>query len=377
MYKLRNYLFLLFIGLGIVFTSCEKEGLTEEEVLNLTQKATFTVNVKEQGTNLPIAGVDVTISSSSNVYTSVSDEFGVAYFEDVEQGDVIIALKKEGYFDLTQETEIFSDGRLVGDDISLNMYSEEMAAVVKGNVKIQTDLTTEAYEHPQEVAVNAIYNGDVIASTKTDSDGNYTLTIPTTESGRYVTIQFPELHYDQKIAIREESDIVTKTAKGTIFRPYEPAVALPSTANILATVSSPSYSNGRQAYVKSLTVESGVITDVEMGEIGYGYGDWTSPTISITSLTVGTGANIGIDADYVPGYCWPEYYRLDVNDISIYNGGVGYPDYEPNLNVTPIHPSGFKWDNCDYLNNSERVESGDVYVIDVNYGTGTELGEIL
>lgn len=374
MYKLRNYLFLLFIGFGVVFTSCEKDGLTEEEVLNMAQKTTFAVNVKEEGTNLPLAGVDVTISASSNVYASVSDEFGVAYFENIEQGDVIIALKKEGYFNLTQEAEVFSNGRLAGDNITMNMYAEEMAAVVKGSVRIQTDLTTTAFEHPEGIEIYAKYNNTTIASAKTDAEGNYSLLIPTTANGRYITIHFPDLVFDQKIAVREESDVVMKMAKGTIFRPYDRAMALPSTANILATVASPNYSNGRQAYVESLTVESGVITGVELGDIGYGYSIY--PDIYINSLDGGSGANIEVDYDYNGSYCYPEYYRLDPNEIYIYNGGTGYPDYEPNVNVSTMHPSGFKWNLCDYLNETERVESGDVYLIDVNYGTGTELGEI-
>ncbi|MBL6446058.1 hypothetical protein JMN32_07055 [Fulvivirga sp. 29W222] len=375
MYKLRNYLFLLFIGLGITFTACEKDGLTEEEVLDLTQKTTFAVNIREEGTNQPLAAVDVTISAGSNVYTSASDEFGVAYFENVEQGDVIIALQKEGYFDLSQEAEVFSNGRLAGDNITLRMYSEEMAAVVRGNVKIQIDLTSEAYENPAGIDIYAKYNNTVISSTKTDADGNYSLIIPTTANGRYVTIHFPDLEFDQKVAIREEGVVVSKTVKGTIFRPYDKAMALPSTANILATVANPNYSRGRQAYVESLTVEAGVITAVELGDIGYGYS--INPTVYINSLDGGSGANIKVDYDYNSSYCYPEYYRLDPNEIYIYDGGAGYPDYEANINVSTMHPGGFKWNNCDYLNETERVESGDVYIIDVNYGTGTELGEIL
>ncbi|WP_221418016.1 hypothetical protein, partial [Fulvivirga kasyanovii] len=362
------------IGLSITFTSCEKDGLTEEEILNLAQATSFTVEVTEQGSGKSISGVEVSVLTGGVTYSLVTDEFGVAVFENIEQGQAVVNLKKEGYFESSFETKIEAEGRASGDVASFSLYSLEDAVLIKGNVKIQIDLTTDAYEHPEGITIAAVSGNTILASAVVDSDGNYSMLIPASVDGRSVTLMFPDVLYDQKIAVREDGDIVMKTAKGTIFRPYDKAEALPSTANILATIAGPNYTSGRQAYVESLTVESGVITGVELGDIGYGYSIY--PAIYINSLNGGSGANIQVDYDYNGSYCSAERYRLDPDDIYIYSGGSGYPDYEPNVNVSTMHPSGFKWSNCDYLNETETIKSGDVYIIDVNYGTGTELGEI-
>jgi len=197
-------------------------------------------------------------------------------------------------------------------------------------------------------------------------------------------MDFPTLQYDQILKVRDTSNnIVSTTAIGTIFDPRKTAETVPNTSNVIATIGQPNstVSGGKYffASVKSLTIDAGVITNLEFGYLGQGF--TSTETITITSLDGGSGANIICSGVYT-GYYTEPYYAVNPGSLNIISGGTGYPVLEPNENVYTISPSGFKWAGvyyyyAYYMNTYSRYFSpGEVYVLNVDYGTGTTTGTI-
>ena len=380
MNKIKQYLIIPFSFFCVLTISCEDEaGLSEEEILELaTTSDNVRIRVVERNEDRPVVGATVIIQASDGEVSSTTDDGGVANFSGLDQGEYIVIVQKEGYEKVTDEISIFESGRAGSEDIVLSMYSFDKVAKIQGTVSIQTDLTTEEPEVVEGITINVLENDQLIASAITDNDGSFNLEVPTSESGRNVLLTFPTLSLNQTIAIRGESGVEVRTAVGTLFNPFEPAQALSNTANIIISLPSPTWSSGRQGYVESIVVESGVITEVELSDTGFGYLNGNS--MSVSSPDGGSGASISYTTvvDFSDECNFPRYYQL--NGVIISDGGTGYPDYEPNQNVTTEHPSGFRWDvrGCNPIDGSRtfRIRADEVYDIDVNYGTGTITGDI-
>lgn len=377
MYKIKNYLYLLCLGLFALASACQQDGLSEEELQNLTQSTSLTVNASQAGSQRPVEGATVTVAFAGNVLQAETDEFGQAYFEDVSQGEAIISLSKEGFFDVKQQRNIETFGRLTGDNVTLSLYNEEDAATVKGQVRIQTDLTTEEVEYVEALAVNIFADGNVVATGATDAEGKFEILIPTTENGRFFSIDFPELSRDQQLYMIEDSVPVLKTAFGTIFRPYEQAERLPNTSNIVVEISAPDdFRGGWQAYVNAFKVVDSTITEVTLGDLGHGYRN--NPSVIVSANGVNVGSDIELDANFnTSNACsYPQYYQIERNSLNIVDGGSGLPEYQPNLNIATQHPSRYYWDRCTRFDQGFRIRTADIIEVGLDYGTGTITGPI-
>ncbi len=375
MYKTKNYLYLLCLGFLVLFTACQQDGLTEEELQNLTQSTTLTVNAIQAGSQRPVAGATVTIAFAGSLLESTTDEFGQAYFENVSQGEALIQVKKEGYFDVKQQRDIQTLGRLTGDNLSISLFNEEDGAIVKGQVKVQTDLTTEATEYAAEININIFADGNVVASGTTDEQGKFEILIPTSENGRFFSIDFPEIQRDQKLYIVEDSVPVLKTAFATIFRPIDAAQKLPNTSNIIIEISNPYYSGGRQAYVEAFEIDQS-ITNITFGDLGYGYR--FNPTVSVLVDGIEKNTDIDLQSQYNSSNACSstEYYKIDASSLNIIDGGSDYPAFVPNLNISTQHPSRYYWDRCTRYDQGFRIRTAEIIEVDLDYGTGTLTGSI-
>lgn len=373
MFKTKIIYLLSCLAFFGVLSSCEQGGFSEEELQGLSQSSNLTINVEIAGSNDVAEGVTVSLEGSEDVVETVTDENGVAFFTDVPNGSLIIRLSGEGYFEAVYNEEILPDNRTATRSLNFEVYSVEEAATVKGKVLIQTDLTTEEYEHPEGLKVDVLQNNKVVASGITDAEGNFVIEVPTTEDGEYFTFYIPQPTYDQQLYVLEDGAPVLKTAIGTKFMIDAEAEAVPNTSNIQVEISDPYYSSGRQAYAGALEVVGGQITDIEIEEIGYGYGSWQTIAFNITSES-GSGASISVDAGYDNSICgFPDYYVIRRNTLSIDNGGLNYPEYRANENVTTEHPQ-FIWEGseCRSVNDSFIIESREVLEMKLNYGTGTD-----
>ncbi len=377
MQKKGIYLLLAMLVMGTFIVSCDDDGLSEEDVMELASRnSSVYVLVSEEGSGRAIAGATVTLSLAGGPVSSETNNDGLAFFQEVQQGDVRMQVSREGYFDFSREVSFFNEGRGTTDNVSVRLFSEDEAATITGQVQIQTDLTTEEPEVIAGLTISAFAGNEPLAQAVTDNEGNYSLMIPTSSDGRSISLFFPGVQFDQRIALVEETGIEIRTARGTVFQPYEAATALPNTANIQATVGPPvsGWNPNRQAYIKALVVEFGEIVDIELGDIGYGY-NLTYP-VSINSPGGGSNASINLFAGFRSNGCSFPANRI-IYDYDIQNDGFGYPDYEPNQNVSTTHPK-FLFTGCDQLvrNRTFWLRSGEVLDASVTYGTGTVLGEI-
>lgn len=377
MQKKGIYLLLAILVMGTFIVSCDDDGLSEEDIMELASRSSSVyVLVIEEGSERAVAGATVTLSLAGGPVSSVTNDDGLAFFQEVQQGNVLMRISGEGYADFSGEVSFFNGGRGITGDVSIRLFREDELATITGQVQIQTDLTTEEPEFIAGLTISAFAGGEQVAQAVTDNEGNYSLTIPTSSSGRSISLFFPGVQFDQRIAVVEETGVEIRTVRGTVFQPYKAAAALPNTANIQATVGPPvSFWNpNRQAYIKALVVEFGEIVDIELGDIGYGY-DGTYP-VFINSPGGGSNASIRLFADSRSNGCsFPANYII--YDYIIFNDGFGYPDYEPNQNVSTTHPK-FLFTGCDQLvrNRTFQLRSGEVLDASVTYGTGTVLGEI-
>lgn len=384
MKKIR-YLTLPLIITVLFFSACEKDGITEKELLEKLSESSLSIKISNSGTNEPISDAFVSIAASGKILTDTSDEKGFVFFEGLEQqSNAKLIVSKEGYWVYDNEINLEFSSRAAGEHVEIFLNDKDKATTIKGKVTIQTDLTTLDPEHPVGITIKALNQSrEILAIAKTNNKGEYELKFPI-GYGQYVYVEFPTLQYDQKLKVRDTSNtVVSTTANGTIFDPTKAAEPVPNTSNIIATVERPnstvSGGNYYTASVKSLTVKGGVITDVIFGYLGQGYS--STKAIIINSLDGGSGANIRCSGKY-NGYYNEPYYALNPSSLNILSGGTGYPDYEPNENVYTISPSGFKWDGYYYyyayfIHKTNRYFSpGELYILDMDYGTGTTRGNI-
>jgi hypothetical protein len=383
--KIIRYLILPILIIALFFSACEKEGLTEDELLENLAKSSFSIQVADNETEYPLSGANVTIGVSGKVLKDTTDAAGMVYFENLSQQDnVKLIVEKDGYFSYNNLVDLSFSSRNTGEHVNVSLVSEDNAAIIRGVVSVQTDLTTVEAEHPSGIIIKALNTSKkLLASTTTNSNGEYELIIPV-GSGISILMDFPTLQYDQTLKVRDTSNtVVSTTAKGTIFDPKGIAEMVPNTSNVIANVGQPSstVSGGKYftASVNSLTIEAGVITGLEFGYLGQGYTG--AKNITITSLEGGSGADITCNGVYT-GYYTEPYYAVNPASLNIISGGTGYPVYEPNENVYHISPSGFKWEGAYYyypyyMNTYSRYfTKGEVYTLDVDYGTGTTRGYI-
>ena len=371
--------------MGLLLSSCEKDDMNEDELLKKIQKTDLSISVVESSTSKSVGGAQVRITDNGEVLTAETNSSGMVVFSNVSVGESKLHIAKEGYFEYDEKITIETSGREASAGYIASLYSKDESARIIGNVKIQTDLTTDSAEHPEGITITALDTDDVpLATGKTNANGDFDFLVPTDASGKYIWIKFPELEYDQKIAVRlNDTTVVEKTAVGTVFKPYPEygeTEQIESTSNIQVEITNPTFINtnhSKKAYIKSLSVESGSVTDVEIGFTGRGYYGSYNYFVNIYASS-GSGANIRVYGTY--NY-YPYYYPLDPSSVQISNPGMNYPEHKPNQNVYTQPPSGFIWGENEYyyysrLNSNKRVRAGEIYRINANYGTGTTIGDI-
>lgn len=105
----RILMFRLLIPLLIIGFSCRKDFSTEKFGLDLPVDNSIKVKASIQGmiydeTGLPVAGAAV----KAGVYTTVTNETGAFFFNDIETSEnlTVLAIEKDGYFNQYKSTKI-------------------------------------------------------------------------------------------------------------------------------------------------------------------------------------------------------------------------------------------------------------------------------
>ncbi|WP_435622535.1 carboxypeptidase-like regulatory domain-containing protein [Flagellimonas sp.] len=253
--------------LGTLAVGC-KDDFTEEDLLNANIEAaeqqeidkadraaaainaagellSYSVKVVSSN-NEPVAGASVTLQAAAQTgeggdpQTVTTDANGEAFFGRAVIGGNILSIAADGFLDITASVDFGSisegvhfriiDGVVVPTPVTessivplLSDASGDETATISGVVTIETDLTNNTPEVPQDLTLRAslpnfanqfnvagsinleIYSFDsglgIGTATVDNTTGEYTMNVPATEGGLSVEIYVPDVSADQRLAI--------------------------------------------------------------------------------------------------------------------------------------------------------------------------------
>ncbi len=352
------------------FIACT-DDFTEEDALNAQQTIDLSIYVIDYFDAKGLSDAEVSVVQDGSIVSVTTNEDGVAMFSDIKIGNRLpVTVEKAGFTKVQATTymdvENFRQAQ-VSQTIGVLSLTEN-TATIKGKMEIETDLTNDETETVPEGSEVSVYLdlfsniNDIEIKTTTDAAGNYELKVPATNTGAGIqyTVKYPTLVLDQTIAKNRNAgepefpetlpniDIISTT-----FNPIGSAVPVPWVPSIVATVPAPI--GGKRAILEVFGVNSsGEITDIDVDIVGSGY-TGTEVPVTIISLFGGSGADVVVPVN-------PDG-TLSFFDV-INNGGSGYPYFRYANRPDEGEPNGFQF----FLNN---VQSGEIRVINVDYGTGT------
>ena len=210
----------------------------------LLTQYTAVINVEDS----PVAGLEVNLSSQDTTLTT--DEAGVVIFQDVVVGTSTLNIKGDAIVDFVavlrfdRDLSLIQQIRALGTSIPRSastvwdLFSKvpdaEDVAIIQGEVSIETDLTNEGAEVPQDLVISAdlsslisrqrttttastdnqevtivavsFTEGDLGTATVDSTTGAYSLTVPVADNGSDVTLIIPEIRANQTIAISSRND---------------------------------------------------------------------------------------------------------------------------------------------------------------------------
>ena len=266
MKKSRNIITVLFLSLAILFFSCNKEEFTEADILKMEEETDLTVFVQDPLTGDPVGGAKVSLTQDGKQIEAATGLNGEVYFKDVKAGKVPVSITKDGYIAINRTLALSDDYRSRNHTEVVNFYSleGEGTGIVRGKARIQTDLTTAAYEYASGAVVrltlydataynyedDEYYHKITTLTTSVDVNGNYSFKIPASLQGNNIrfSLSFDNFQTDQKLKADKDNDGTKEivTAK-TIFVPFEDAIDIPSDpANISASSPIFLYPNGKK-----------------------------------------------------------------------------------------------------------------------------------
>lgn len=357
----------LFAG---IFTSCT-DDFTEEDALNKQQTIDLSIYVNDYFTKNGVGEASVSIVQDGQTISSMTNEIGVAFFEDVKiGGNIPVFIEKEGFTPVQTLVSVnvtnYREGQRT-ETVSIFSLTEN-TAIIKGKLEIETDLTNEDTEVVPENSIVKAYlsmNGvisDIEFSATVDANGNYEFVVPASKTGVTYELTYPTLVLDQTIAINgnegDEDFPATLPSIATIpttFNPIGSSVDVPSVPALVATVPVPA--GGTRALIENYDIDvngDGEIYNVYLRyERGEGYTD-TSVPVTFTSLLGGSG----VDAEFTVLSDGTLNSWATINET-----GSGYPTTNQANRAGQYGPS--------FDSNVYSLKTGEIRVVNGNYGTGT------
>jgi hypothetical protein len=380
MKKRTIYSWMLSLSLlagSVTLNSC-RDTFTEEQVLKEQQTIDLAITAVDRYENKGLAGATVTFQQDGQKLEQTTNEAGVANFADVKIGsNLIVTIAKEGFATTRQTISTMVDGYRVSQvSRTANMFALDgiSTAIIRGKVEIETDITNDKSELvPANTPVEAYRkiedaNGvnEISIKGQVDANGMYSLKVPATKDGMDYKLIFPTLELDQKIAKNgnkgDKGFPVVEPSIDNIKTVFDPntgnTVWIPAVSNhVYAVVEAPNNASATtktQAVVGGVEVDAtGKITGVWMSERGAGYVDPVK--IEVKSLLGGTGATLEVKVNTFST-------TGSLNTPLVTAGGSGYPAVD-DANVARREAPGSL--------TPQFVKSGDIKVINVDYGTGT------
>lgn len=350
------------------FIACT-DDFTEEDALNAQQTIDLSIYVIDYFDAKGLSDAQVSLVRDGSIVSVTTNEEGIAIFSGVKIGtDIPVTVEKDGFTKIQTNVDVdvenFRQGHIT-ETIGVLSLTEN-TAVIKGKLEIETDLTNDETEVvPEGTEVNVYLSffdaiNDIEVTAATDAAGNYELVVPAINTGVSYEVRYPTLVLDQTIAKNRNTGEpeFPETLPGidvisTTFNPRGSAVDVPQVPAIVATVPAPA--NGKRAVLEVFGVNSdGEITNIDVDIAGAGYTGAQVP-VTIISLFGGSGADVVVPVN-------PDG-TLSFFDV-INDGGSGYPDFQYANRSGKNHPKGFEFFVI-------SVQSGEIRVINVDYGTGT------
>ncbi len=377
---------LICAGLMIYISSCTKDNLTEKERLELLDSLNnaaivqYSVNVisaadagllKSGNEVKGLTGAVVGINHAGNLVSATTNEYGTAVFKDMRGGNASVTIHADGYTDVTFIANLTPDANqnqnytFASTIVPLFPLSGEWMTDISGFVTYQSDLTNNTFEKAEGVTVTAtldinddfmntffpanespgyivqISYSSVLMTTKTDANGEYTLTVPAAAQGLDILIDVADVALDQKIVLNtlNGEDIFGIQSIRTIFgNAGIIPTTVPDVPGAYITIGAPTGAVGvytQQATLSNPVVLNGSVTSISVNNPGSGY--TTAPNVIITGDGIGASATATIGAGGT------------ISTINITSGGQNYTyanatlyltNYRENAEAIPVITSG-------------------------------------
>ncbi len=219
---------------GVFFTSCNKDELSQEEIIKQQQIIDFVVRVYDGSTAVqqPIDSAMVTIINGGEKMEAATGEDGLAIFQDVAIGDnVPVLVTKSDYTSIYTTYNLNPDDyRQTVENLSLPIYSFSKGefVTIRGRLTAELDVTNREREAvPQGTLVKARQNGlpyqyQTAFVDSTDVDGYYEIKVPSREgySNDDIEITYVDFVADQTIAMEDEDNkgVYEVVQRPTLYR---------------------------------------------------------------------------------------------------------------------------------------------------------------
>ncbi len=385
MKKRTIYSWMLSLSLlagSVTLNSC-RDTFTEEQVLKEQQTIDLAITAFDKYENKGLAGATVSFQQDGKEITQTTNEAGVVNFADVKIGsNLIVTVTKDG-FATTRQTisTMVDDFRVSQLSKTADMYALDgiSTAIIRGKVEIETDVTNDKAETvPANTPVEAYIKLDGVSGVneisikgQVDANGMYSLKVPATKEGIDYKLIFPTLELDQKIAKNgNRGDKSFPTVEPsvenikTLFTPTGTGLSVPSVPRTVYAVAAPNDAAAtvkRPAFISVDVNSDGTIADIDFVDYGAGYTG--TVTLEVKSLFGGSGAVIKVAS--ASGSL--------SETITYENRGSDYPTHtQANLIHEDANPAiGFNGALYPSVASMASVKSGDIKVINVQYGTGT------
>lgn len=344
-----------------------EQALSAANAAALAAAANVTYTISLHSDNVPAADVAVTLTNQNggNTTSIVTDANGNAAFIDIDLGGYNVSISSPDYLDSSYLVDFGSpqdgvhyewvDGSIVpmeqseASKIELLELNGMQTATIKGRVEIETDLTNNTPEVPQEVTIRAnldnfnglfehtnnsfngsnsassfylngsfsLTEGDIGSAAVDANTGEYSMTVPAQEDGTVVDLLIPLVEADQTLGFSsvDGQDVgVQVGTQAAVFGPDINATATPTIFGVTAEFPAPadpgrgftvgnfqSTAADLNAAGETFTVDTFPLKSASgvryRGNQGSGYQLTPEVTVSAPDLSGSKAVNAAISAD--------------------------------------------------------------------------------
>ncbi|KQC28995.1 hypothetical protein [Flagellimonas eckloniae] len=343
-----------------------EEELSAENAAALAAAANLTYTINLFSDDVPVVDVDVMLTNQNggSIAAVTTDTNGNAVFVDIDLGGYNVAITSDNYLNASYLVDFGSpqegvhyewiNGSIIALEqteasrIELLELNGTQTATIEGKVEIETDLTNNTPEVPQDITIRAnldnfngmfehtnnsfngsndtdsfyitgsfsLTEGDIGSANVDPNTGDYTMQVPAQENGTTIELLFPLIEANQTLAFSSINGQDVGAQVGTqaaVFGPDIAAATTPKVPGVTATFPTPpepgrgfNLSLNTDRYPEDLlSIGSGVATidefPVQLVEgtwfrASRGSGYQVTPLITLSAQDIPTGDPAMIEA---------------------------------------------------------------------------------